>query len=149
MLSSVANARLPAPPATFITEETTALAPSESDLLGLIGLIYDTTENPARWSEFMERYAETFAADVAFIQRHHLGRRTSQMITTFGLAAPFKAAYNEHYSRLNVWRDRGHQHYIQGRAIVDEQMCPRATLVNTEFYNDYLVPTDRSRTSAT
>jgi DNA-binding CsgD family transcriptional regulator/PAS domain-containing protein len=62
------------------------------------------------------------------------------MIAAFGLTSPFKASYNEHYSRLNVWRDRGRGLYVQGRVVVDDEMCPRSELVASEFYNDYLLP---------
>ncbi len=112
----------------------------ESDLLELIGLIYDAIDNAGAWSTFLERYAVLFAADVTFIQRHRLAQRSSELITAYGLNSPFRASYNEYYSRLNVWRDRGQHEYVQGRVIVDQQMCPRPVLVTTEFYNDYLVP---------
>ena len=116
------------------------MPPSESDLLGLIELIYDTTAEPSRWPELLEGIAAAMTADVTFVQRHKLAARTSRMITTFGLNNRFRDSYNQHYTRVNIWRDRGARMFIQGKAVLDEQMCPRAELVKSEFYNDFLVP---------
>jgi DNA-binding CsgD family transcriptional regulator len=114
--------------------------PSESDLLALIGLIYDTTDNPAAWATFLERYAAVFAADVAFIQRHWFSQHSSRILDAFGLSSPFRASYNEHYAHVNIWRDRGGHKLVEGRVILDQELCPRSALVHSEFYNDYLVP---------
>ncbi len=113
---------------------------TESQLFELIELVYEASQQPEVWPQFLERYAEVFAADVSFIQRHWFAQHASRMLHTFGVSSPFRASYNEHYSRVNIWRDRGADTLTQGRVVVDDELCPRATLLETEFYNDYLVP---------
>jgi DNA-binding CsgD family transcriptional regulator/PAS domain-containing protein len=109
-------------------------------MLRLIGTAYEAAENPAQWSVFLEHYANAMDAYATFFQVHRLAARSSQMITVFGLTPRFKASYNEHYGRINLWRNRGRQRFVQGRAVLDHEVCSRSDLVNSEFYNDYLVP---------
>ena len=116
------------------------MPPSESDLLGLIGLIYDTTENPALWSTFLQRYAVAFAVDVVVVQRHCPGERSSRTIAAFGIDTPFTASYHGFSSRLNIWQAHDRSRPASGRAGVAEPLRPRAPLLRTELYSDYLVP---------
>ena len=116
------------------------MTPTESDLVGLVGLVYEATDDAEAWTRFLERYAQVFAADVAFIQRHSFAERSSRMLHTFGVSSPLRASYNDHYARVNIWRDRGAHKLQPGRVIVDDELCPRPTLVKSEFYNDYLLP---------
>lgn len=111
------------------------MVPSESDLLGLIGLVYDTTENPALWSEFLLRYAGVFGADLAFFRLHHLGVRAFETVWAFGLDSSF----SEPYSHPSVWYDDGRHHYLEGRVTLHEQIGPRTDLVKSEFFNNCLV----------
>ena len=66
---------------------------SESDLLGLIGLVYEAAENPGLWSEFLQNYAGLFAADLAFVQRHRLVQRTVETSSTDLVKAEFYSDY--------------------------------------------------------
>ena len=116
------------------------MPPTESDLLALIGLVYDATEDPAAWDVFLERCARVFAADVSYIQRHCFPDRVSRLLHSHGLSSPLRASYNEHYGRINIWRDRGGHKMVQGRVLTDAEVYPRQALVKTEFYNDYLLP---------
>ena len=101
---------------------------SDRDLLRLVALLYDAGTDPSRWTPFFEHYAHVFAADMAFLQRHHLSERRSEILTGTGMSDRFTASYNAHFSRLNVWRDAGRLLYRQGHAIVDQQICARAVL---------------------
>jgi len=114
--------------------------PNDFELLRLIGLIYDAVDNSASWTTFLEQYASLLSASATFFQLHRLAERSSRIVGVFGGSARFEASYNEHYGRMNIWRDRGRERYVQGHAFLDQEMCPRGVLRQSEFYNDYLVP---------
>jgi DNA-binding CsgD family transcriptional regulator len=101
-------------------------------------MIYESATEPAVWEEFLKLYTEVVGADFSVLQIHDLGRRQSKVISSYGLAIPFTKAYNEHYSKLNIWRDRGSHLYVQGRVNLDDEYCPRAIFERSEFYNDYM-----------
>jgi DNA-binding CsgD family transcriptional regulator/PAS domain-containing protein len=113
---------------------------SEVDLRQLIGLAYEAAENPASWPGFLERYGKVVGADKTFIQFHHFEARFSHLVHSWGVDVSFKTSYHDHYSKVNVWRNIGRSKYVQGRALLDEELYPRPLLVKSEFYNDYLLP---------
>jgi hypothetical protein len=41
----------------------------------------------------------------------------SEILFTSGMASPFKASYNEYYSKLNGRRKHGGRNYEQGRVL--------------------------------
>src|SRR5262249_34325097 len=41
---------------------------------------------------------------------------------------------------LNPWREHGRRRYVPGQVIVCEELYPQRLLMQTEFYNDYLLP---------
>src|ERR1051325_7039207 len=116
------------------------MGPAESDLVGLIGLIYDVLQNPPRWAEFLEQYARALGAYVTFIHRHRFRERSSEIVTSFGLSSPIRAAYHAHYSAMNVWRNTGEHLYVAGHILRAPEIMPRPVLVKSEFYNDFLFP---------
>src|SRR5262249_44578817 len=71
---------------------------------------------------------------------HYFHQHRSTIIAAAGMSQRFTSSYNDHYSQLNVWRERGVRHYAAGRILLDDALCPRAVLKRTEFYNDYLRP---------
>ena len=81
-------------------------------------------------------------AEITLLQRHDFSRRHSHAMATFGMQQKFTDSYNQHYSRLNVWRDHGARGYVKGRIVFDEQLYPRQLLKRTEFYNDMLLRTE-------
>ena len=115
---------------------------TELDVSRLVGLIYDAAENPALWSSFLERYGKVLGADLTFIQLHRLEERSSTLTHAWGLNGSVQASYHEHYSRLNLWRNLGWSKFGQGQVVIDEELCSRATLLKSEFYNDFLLPID-------
>ena len=112
---------------------------SETELLRLALLAYEAATEPGLWPGFLKRYTEAVSADACVLQIHDLERRTSVILNGFGLSSPFTQSYNEHYSKLNVWRERGRELYTAGRVNLDQELCPRTTLERSEFYNDFIL----------
>jgi len=116
------------------------LTPNEPDLIRLIGLVYDATENPALWPEFLQRYAGVFAADLAFYQLHRLGTRAFEMISALGFSLTLMERDTAHPAHLKDCSEYGGHHFLCGSVALDEQMCPRSERVKSKFYNDCLAP---------
>lgn len=116
------------------------MAANEAKLQALTAKIYEAASDPALWPDFLKGYAESVHADVAAMQIHHLQNHRSEILATFGMTFRFKQSYNEHYSKLNVWRERGQRLYVPGQVLLNEELCSDSLLKNSEFYNDYLLP---------
>jgi len=111
---------------------------SETEIFRIALLAYEAASEPDLWPGFLERYAQAISADFSVVQIHDLGRHRSTVIGGFGLDSPFKLSYNEYYSKLNPWRELGRRLFVPGRVNLTEELCPRAVLERSEFYNDYI-----------
>src|SRR5216684_5264466 len=113
---------------------------TEADLLALTLRVHDAAANPSAWPLFLEGYAHAVGCEVVVIQRHVFSQHRSRLLATFGMTQGFTDSYNDHYSRLNVWREAGRHVYVAGRVFVDQEISPRSVLKRSEFFNDYLLP---------
>jgi DNA-binding CsgD family transcriptional regulator/PAS domain-containing protein len=111
---------------------------SETELLRLALAAYEAAAQPELWFAFLKQYAEATAADAAFLQIHDLAAHASVMLSGFGIASPLRQSYNEYYSKINVWRERGRTLYVPGTVNLDQEQCPRSVLERSEFYHDCL-----------
>ncbi len=112
---------------------------SETELMRLALTAYEAAVEPALWPGFMQGFTQAVSADMAVLQIHDLGRHVSTILSDFGLSSPFTQSYNDHYSKQNVWRERGRALFAAGRVNLSEELCPRPLLERSEFYNDYLL----------
>jgi hypothetical protein len=112
---------------------------TETDILRLALLAYEAASTPEVWDEFLRRVAEHVRADISVLQVHDFKHRSSSAYRVHGVVSPLAQSYNAHYSRVNVWRERGCALYVPGRVNVDDDYCPRAVLERSEFYIDYLL----------
>lgn len=112
---------------------------SETELLRLALMAYETATEPELWPQFLKRYTEAVDADFSVLQIHDVRQHKSSVLSEFGLSVPFTKSYNEYYSRLNVWRERGRAFLRAGRVNIGEEMCPRELLERSEFYNEYML----------
>ena len=110
----------------------------ETEILKLAMLAYEAAAEPSLWPDFLKRYTEAAGSDFSVLQIHDLGRHESRIISGFGLNDRFLQSYNQHYSRLNIWRERGRALYIEGNVNFDEEYCPRPVFEHSEFFNDYM-----------
>jgi DNA-binding CsgD family transcriptional regulator len=117
----------------------------ERDLLRLTATAHEAAATAEVWPTFLERYAHAIDADIVALQYHDLSNHRSTVVSTFGMQQRFTDSYNQHYARLNVWRDNGRRLYEEGRVLFDEEIYPRALLKRTEFYNDFLLPNRGTR----
>lgn len=116
----------------------TDMSLTETGLLRLALLAYDAAAEPELWPRFLELYNEAISGDATLIRIHNLGLNESNILAAFAISTPLRQAYNEHYSKLNVWRKAGRALYVAGRVNLDQELCSRSLLERSEFYNDYM-----------
>ncbi len=112
---------------------------SETEILRLALLAYEAAAEPELWPHFLELFNDAVSSDSVVLQIHHLDSCRSNILAGFGIGSPMSQSYNEHYSRVNIWRNRGRALYVPGNVNLDPQFCPRNVLESSEFYNDYLL----------
>jgi DNA-binding CsgD family transcriptional regulator len=123
------------------------MLPTESELSRLALLAYEAAAEPALWPRFLENYNDAVSSDTIVLQIHDLGLNRSTILSSFGISSPFTQSYNEHYSKLNIWRQRGRALYVPGAVNLDQEQCPRSLFECSEFYNDYLRRMDAAYSS--
>lgn len=112
---------------------------SETELLRLALMSYEAASEPELWPDFLKLYTEAVSAECSVLQIHDIGQHKSTVVSGFGLSSPFAQSYNEYYSRMNLWRERGGAYMVAGRVNIGDEMCPRGLLERSEFYNDFML----------
>lgn len=113
---------------------------SETELLRLALAAYEAVAEPDLWPGFLQLYAKLTSADATFLQIHDMTAQASHILQSFGITSPLKQSYNEYYSKINVWRNRGRALIVPGRVFLDQEQCSRSDLERSEFFNDCLKP---------
>jgi DNA-binding CsgD family transcriptional regulator/PAS domain-containing protein len=120
------------------------MALSEIQLLRLALSSYEAATEPELWPAFLKGCVDGLRADSAVLQIHDFRQYKSTIISSFGVNSHLKVSYNEHYGKVNVWRNQGFARgrYVAGRTNLSEELCPRPLLEHSQFYNEYLLPLD-------
>ena len=115
-----------------------------SELLELVGDIYQAGLEPERWPDTMARMSGFFAADLACIYTPFPARPEQALYLTHNFTLEMEQAYSAYYHRLDEWTNHAlrQKRYIQGTVALGEELVPQAELRRTEYYNDFLRPHD-------
>ncbi len=111
---------------------------TDAEQVRLVELIDEAAADPSLWPVFLQSYAQAIAAKSTLLQVHYFSEHRSEILACSGLLPKQEEQYDRYYSRLNVWRESGFHVFVQGRVVVDAELCPREELKRSEFYNDYL-----------
>jgi DNA-binding CsgD family transcriptional regulator/PAS domain-containing protein len=119
-----------------------AAALQESDLLDLIGDIYQAGLEPEMWPAVLGRISQAFQADMACVYTPAPTFPEQALYLTHNFSDSSQAHYAAYYHRLDAWtlaaQDR--KIYLQGALTLGEHLITPADLHRTEFYNDFLKP---------
>jgi hypothetical protein len=110
---------------------------SEDESAGLLTALCDTVGNSHGWSAFMEALARTYPGGRGLLAVHDVTLRGSRAQAGGGWDPDLFSAYNQHFVAVNPWIPSLNKRPI-GRVVPAEFMLPRADLVRTEFYQDFL-----------
>lgn len=103
----------------------------ENQILELVGLIYDAAQDPARWLEFLRRYAEILNAHIA--QLEFFGDEVS-VRASFGMSAPDVQEF-KNFARLNPWLPLLHR-AEPGAVGASHELVPDAEYLRSTYYNE-------------
>jgi DNA-binding CsgD family transcriptional regulator len=105
-----------------------------SDLLDLIGLMYESVENPSRWAAFLDALFSRFNSHLGGV---HFFYRSSVQSVLSGTTESDQVMYRDYYGRVDPLMDRNAK-LPQGLIIgASHHIIADAVFRTTEFYNDY------------
>lgn len=105
----------------------------------LLGKLYDAVGDRDGWARFADVLARSYAGGLAAIYVHDAGARQGVAEGGSQWNPTAVAAYNKHFSTVNPWlRDISKRPVAL--AVPAEFMFPRAELMKTEFFADWLRP---------
>ena len=111
----------------------------------LLDLVYESAVDPETWPVMLDRLADSVgAASAALIDQNQQTRQGAGMVVRLDPAVV--QPYFQHYAPLNPLLDVKN---LQARLkswtpeiFTDEEQLPKATLLRSEYYNDFLRPLD-------
>ncbi len=122
------------------------MAMDERSYSELLDLIYECAVDPQLWPRMMERLADSVGANgVALIDQHQENLEGSGLVARIDPAVV--APYFDHYAHLNPLLGRIPNLHERLRTwepeiFTDEEVVPKAELMRTEYYTDFLRPQD-------
>ncbi|WP_296650774.1 helix-turn-helix transcriptional regulator [Paraburkholderia sp.] len=114
----------------------------------LIHLIYAASTDPAKWQQFLDRFATVVDAAGTVLFMHDFDDSTVvrqegdiALMEYVRFDPAFIESYSAHYSQCNVWA-QAENRMPAGCAITSEMLVPYSSLLRSEFYGDWLRPQD-------
>jgi DNA-binding CsgD family transcriptional regulator/PAS domain-containing protein len=110
--------------------------PRESDVLRIVGLIYDAAANPSLWPDVLKAIlplGEFNAGTVHFqdLQSHSVG-----WVSSVNLSADYEESYAQYFASVNPWLRSKHL-LAKGRVNVRAMAMTDPEMAATEFWNDW------------
>lgn len=105
----------------------------------LTGLIYSAALEPERWQDVLDHLHQETGGAKTHVFGYDFDLGMDLGFCAAGYDEAYLASYAEHYCHINPWAHG----WISGTAGVTthvEEMCPRDTLIKTEFYADWVKP---------
>ncbi|MBS0332451.1 MAG: hypothetical protein JSS35_06760 [Proteobacteria bacterium] len=116
----------------------------EDSLGGLLDLAYGATAEPERWSAFLGAFTDaTGAASGALVwqdQRSRQGVALSTRLEPGVFDTYFAQFARRHPSQRWQHDPRARARYFTPRIVADDDALPKAQLMRTDFYNDFMRP---------
>jgi DNA-binding CsgD family transcriptional regulator len=106
-------------------------------LEALTDLIYGALFGETTWQHFLDVLNGTMPNGKSTLFFHDAVSRIGGLSLSSGLESAETDAYNRYYATLNPWMPKAAVRPI-GLGVIADQMLPRAELLKTEFYNDFV-----------
>jgi DNA-binding CsgD family transcriptional regulator len=104
----------------------------------LVGLIYETVNDPRLWGEFLMKFAEAVHAETAGLLTQDNRGCWARIPTAVGMDPQSCKSYEEYFVSRNPWLTK--RKALMGVVETGEQVFSNRDLVRTEFYKDFLRP---------
>src|SRR5579859_3842151 len=120
---------------------STSLNIDPHQLSALLCDLYAATSDATVRAALAERLAANFAASSCMLQiRDSDSPEASVVSATENVLAKWPAAYMQHYGTMDEWYNRA-RHRL-GEAVLGVDLVAEQALMQTEWYNDYLRPSE-------
>ena len=106
----------------------------ETKLLELVGLIYDAAQDPARWKEFLQRYASVMDCHIAQLELITPNSRTS-VSASIGLSESDIREFTR-FSPLNPWAPLCYS-APTGAVATSHELVMDADYLNGGYYHEF------------
>jgi DNA-binding CsgD family transcriptional regulator len=111
----------------------------ERDLPELIDLIYDAAVDPTLWPRFLDRLCDMAPGAKSVMMMHDANTRSINASVTARWEEDWTTSYTDYYVKHNQWTAE-FAHFDVGRAMIVDDIVPRAVTMKSEFYEDWLRP---------
>jgi hypothetical protein len=107
--------------------------------MGLLQSLYDTVGRPDGWNTFIDALTRCYGGAIGVLLVHDTATRNGFAQASAQIERDQVDAYKRYYASVNPWIPQLERRPI-GVAAPAEFSLPRADLLKTEFYSDFLRP---------
>ncbi len=105
--------------------------------------ISDAASDPEAWPVFLERFAERIGSNSISLHWETMdAARRSRFAFRYGLAAEASEEYERYYGPRNPIVAHAGSLIAPGRGVLRQEACSEEIFRSSEFYNDFLKPSD-------
>ncbi len=115
------------------------MALSEREFEDLTTLIYASVLDGESFVSFLKRLSEVAGGIHTHFCGYDLEANVNLGAVAFGYAPEFVNSYHQYYGSKNAWSEGVLRGQV-GIPHVADWLCPREKLIQTEYYNDWIVP---------
>ena len=94
----------------------------------------------ATWQQAVGELKDAINADACAIAVHYYETGQGRFTHASGIDPDYLASYESRYSRLDVWLRQEERFRILGTVWIDKQLITRPQLMESKFYNEWLMP---------
>lgn len=105
----------------------------------LTSLIYSAVLDQSRWEDFLVELTHVTGGVKTHLFGFDIPAGISLGLTSSGYDPDYIESYGSYYGTMNAWAE-GFARGEPGTVLPSEWMCPKADLIRTEFYNDWVRP---------
>lgn len=111
------------------------------DRAELVDRIYEAALREGGWSETLDHLAGALGGPTAF-HVYDLTRGRGTTLSGARFQPEATTAYQDHYCTVNPWMRESRRSFADGELVISSEIYPDESLVQTEFYDDFLRPND-------
>ena len=114
---------------------------SPESLSRLIYTLYAASTSPELWPNFLQELTRLMGVSGGGIVQHDMENQRFGLQTHVGLDPAGVALYERYYGTIDEWREAA-LNLPEDEGVFGYELCSKALLEKTEFYNDFLVKFD-------
>ena len=111
-----------------------------AQLGALIESVYDASIDGSRWPGFLSQLAQQLDGVLPTLFVHDARAHSGALSINVGYEAGTVRAYQQHFAARNLWLRSGSHLLTPGSVRTSHMMCPRRTLLASEWYSEYCKP---------